>query len=435
MQRLNITPSIRKKLILLFLIPTFLALLQLIFFTNYIKFDNKNFNPQTKEQRLVKAQQTIFNALLSAYRKTPSTEFQKAVAAINDAHPSLENYKLSFSLSNAPKWPLHFCIDNNTPSKSYNHFSGSFSTSCQLAPNLWLNYAAKPIFFIYRFATVILMINLLASAFVILYIISIIRFTIPLKRFRKAADRLGADIDTNPIRKFGPSVIRETTDALNKMQDRIKDLIDARTKMLAAISHDLRTPITRIRLAASLMDDTERADKIIHNLDEMSIMIADVLSFSRDDAKHQPKQKLDLNSLITSIYYDFVDLGHKIHYEPLQERVILFGKTLMLKRAITNIISNAIKYAEQVWIKLKVFEKEILIEILDDGPGIPEEDLTKAFQAFYRSQNSKNKSSTGVGLGLTIAQEVIHNHGGTITLANRQPQGLHVSMRFKRENL
>jgi signal transduction histidine kinase len=417
----NIKPSVRKKLWLLFTIPAFLVLLQLMFFSYSVNYEDKNFKLQRKAEHLTVVQQFMFDILHNAYTKIPESKFQSMLSAINQAQLILDDHKINFYLSKDPKW-------------SIGNLNSGENTSYQLGPKAWLNYEAKPIFFIYRFAIVLLIINILTVTFIVFYLFSIIRFKMYLKRFRKAADRLGIDINANPIHKVGPSVIKETTEALNKMQNRIKDLIDTRTKMLAAISHDLRTPITRIRLMVGLMGNVEYTDKITRNLDEMSAMITDVLSFARDDAKHESKQKLDLNSLITSIYYEFLDMGYKIHFEPLPIRVAFFGKTLMLKRAITNIINNATRYAENIWLKLEIYEEKILLEITDDGPGMPENELTKVFQPFYRSRNSENKNSTGIGLGLTITQEAIHNHGGIITLTNRKPHGLKVDICFKKES-
>lgn len=213
---------------------------------------------------------------------------------------------------------------------------------------------------------------------------------------------------------------------INKMRQQTQALMNARTKMLTAISHDLRTPLTRLKLRGQFIEDKNEAAKIIADLDEMETMIIAILSFAKNDNLREVKQRIDLNALLASICYDYADLGYQVEFKGIEHALPFLGRSSALKKAFDNIIGNAIKYAPQVWVSLALNRQKIQVCIEDNGPGIPKVELKKVFEAYYRSEHGKATTSTGSGLGLTVAHEIIQDHGGTISLQNKITRGLAV---------
>ncbi len=276
----------------------------------------------------------------------------------------------------------------------------------------------------------LLFLELLIAITLLFYAWSIHRFTKPLKEFKNAAERLGVDFKTTPLAEYqhAPVVVRETAQAMNRMQKRIRELIDDRTLLLAAISHDLRTPITRLRLRSDLIDDREIYTKNLRDLDEMENMIAEILTFARNDVSDEKKIKLDLNSFLQSLCDELTDLNYPITYHSSQNRVPFIGRPLSLKRVFNNLINNALKYGKTADIHLSTTADHIIITIDDEGPGIPEKELEQVFAPFYRCDNSRSREIAGTGLGLSVARDAILAHSGTITLKNREGKGLRVEI-------
>ena len=233
------------------------------------------------------------------------------------------------------------------------------------------------------------------------------------------------DLNTrlSPI-EYGPPIVRDTYHAMHKMQQRIQDLINDRTKMLAAISHDLRTPITRMKLRLQLLKTPhdDLYNKSMNDLNEMETMITQTLAFARQEATQEKRVHFDIFSLLATISTEMTDLGQNIHFNTPTQRISFYGKPLALKRAFTNLINNGIKYAEQVTLDLQVKNATIILTVEDDGPGIPENDLDNVFKPFYRGEHSRSRDTGGVGLGLATTLDIIRAHHGRITLANK-PQG------------
>ena len=217
------------------------------------------------------------------------------------------------------------------------------------------------------------------------------------------------------------------------MQKRIQDLLQSRTQMLAAISHDLRTPITRLKLRAHSIKDENLQDKISHDLDEMESMIAETLVYAKEESNAEKKIKLDLNSLLQSLCDDMSALGFEVEFESDGKRIPFQGRPLAIKRALTNVIQNSVNYGQKANVKLSRHDKLIKIIIKDEGPGIPNEELDKVFEPFYRCERSRSRDFAGAGLGLPIAREIIHSHQGDITLKNRKKKSLKVTIRFNLE--
>ena len=261
---------------------------------------------------------------------------------------------------------------------------------------------------------------------------SINRFTKPLQNFKAAAERLGIDLQTTPQAVVGPSVVREAALALNKLQQRIQELIRDRTQVLAAISHDLRTPITRMKIRTQFVADDEARLNFESDLAEMEQMINDTLTFAREDAATEQKKKIDLVSLVQTLCDDMQDMGHAVIFQTKLTRVPFSGRLLGLKRALNNLLGNAARYGKHVEVSLSTRGKSIVMHIMDDGPGIPEADLQRVFEPFYRAEQSRSRDTGGSGLGLAITRDIIKAHDGKIHLKNRKPHGLIATVIFSR---
>ncbi len=195
--------------------------------------------------------------------------------------------------------------------------------------------------------------------------------------------------------------------------------------MLAAISHDLRTPLTRMRLRAEFIEDEDQRSRLCRDVDNMQTMIESALSFFRDDSKDEETTSFDFPELLRTIADDYGDQGVAVPYHgPV--RTSFRGRPFALKRAFTNLIDNAIKYAGAPEITLQYAARSICVVVCDRGPGVPEDQAEQVFAPFYRLERSRNRTTGGVGLGLTAARAVIRNHGGDITLHNRSEGGLEV---------
>jgi signal transduction histidine kinase len=211
--------------------------------------------------------------------------------------------------------------------------------------------------------------------------------------------------------------------AFNRMQERLRRLIESRTQMLAALSHDLRTPLTLLRLRTEEVADTEERDKMLTTIGEMDDMIGTTLAFARDEVRAEPRRKVDVAALLASIVDDMADAGLPVTMQPAAP-LTRDCQPGALKRAITNLLDNAVKYGKCARVSIATAGKAIEITIDDDGPGIPEAELPRVFQPFYRIEESRSRDTGGTGLGLAIAQAIVQAHGGELTLANRPGSGL-----------
>lgn len=249
------------------------------------------------------------------------------------------------------------------------------------------------------------------------------RVTAPLGLLARAAERLGKDVGAEPLAEVGTAEMRQASHAFNEMQERLGRLIENRTRMLAAISHDLRTPLTLLRLRAEAVENPDNRGKMLATIDEMDAMIAATLAFARDETAAEPRRRTDLTALVASIVDDMADAGLPVAMEPA-EPVIYECRPSALKRALTNLLDNAVKYGMRAQATIHTTSQAIEIMIDDEGPGIPEDELVRVFQPFYRAEGSRSRETGGIGLGLAIALTVIQAHGGRLTLTNRPAGGL-----------
>ena len=251
--------------------------------------------------------------------------------------------------------------------------------------------------------------------------------TRPLQGLAKAADQLGADLDAAPLAESGPTETRRAAQAFNRMQARIKRLIDERARALAAVSHDLRTPLTRLRLRAELVEDEELREQMAGDLDAMATMIDATLDYLRGLQDSEPVRPIDMNALLQSLADDAAVLGKIIHVEG-RAQAPYPGRLLALSRAIQNLIDNAIKYGQRAHIRILDSALALRIVLEDEGPGIASDELARVTEPYYRPDASRSRETGGVGLGLSIVKDIALLHGGELLLANRHQGGLSATL-------
>ena len=270
---------------------------------------------------------------------------------------------------------------------------------------------------------------LMAFAITVVVIVMIRRITKPMKNLADAADRLGRGESVAPLAVSGPKEIQRTNRAFNEMRERLVRFVDGRTRTLAAISHDLRTPITSLRLRAEFVDDEEIRAKIIETLDEMQRMVEATLAFAREESAEEETRSVDIGDMIETVCREFDEMGHELTCtisSPIQTRC----RPTALKRAFRNLVENAVTYGKRATLTACRDGSDAVIRIVDEGPGIPDDKIEEVFEPFARLETSRNRNTGGVGLGLSIARSIVRNHGGEITLDNLEPGGLEVTIRF-----
>lgn len=251
----------------------------------------------------------------------------------------------------------------------------------------------------------------------------------PLRYLSKAADRFGRDRELSELPKAHVPEIDAIADSFNQMQQRLKRFVDERTYMLAAISHDLRTPLTRLRLFAEYVRDEQQRKLVLNDIEEMEQMIRASLTFASDEARLEPHSGVDLAALLISLCDTVSDAGGNALYEG-PDHAELPCQPVAMRRAFSNVIDNACKYGNEAQVRLVESADAIEVTVTDRGPGIPADQIALAFLPFRRLEGSRNRESGGVGLGLTIARDVFHGHGGSIILASAPSGGLVVRMRL-----
>jgi signal transduction histidine kinase len=247
----------------------------------------------------------------------------------------------------------------------------------------------------------------------------------PLSTFATAAEEFSLNGSAAPLPERGPEEIRSVARALNRMRERIGALIDDRTKMLAAISHDLRTPITRLRLRSEFIEDDNHRRHMLRDLDQMRSMLEAVLSFLRNDRRLEAMTLTDIATTVQLVADQFADIGHMVTYQG-PPHAMAMARPDDLHRAVTNLVENAVKFGTEANITLAVSPDGATIDVADDGPGISDAEKGAMLQPFVRGDDARNMDheAAGFGLGLSIARAVVLAHGGEMTLRDRQPHGL-----------
>ncbi|MHB1199036.1 MAG: ATP-binding protein [Polaromonas sp.] len=273
---------------------------------------------------------------------------------------------------------------------------------------------------------------LLLGAVLVLSFVAVRWITRPLQVLASAAEGLGQDIDRPPLDEAGPLEVRRAAQAFNAMQRRLSHFIHDRTRILAAMSHDLKTPITRMRLRADLLDDEALRLRFEADLKEMEAMVTHTLEFMRGLGGNEPRQAVDVMALLESLQSDNEAMGRPVRIEGRAHQPFAAVASL-LKRCLVNLIDNAVLYGGQATVIVEDTALSLTLRVLDDGPGIAETELEKVFEPFYRLEGSRSRQTGGTGLGLTIARNIAQTHGGDITLHNRPQGGLEVVLSLPRK--
>lgn len=263
----------------------------------------------------------------------------------------------------------------------------------------------------------LLMLAVLLVSVIALSLFAVRWVTRPLATLGNAADELGKDINRPPLAESGPAEVKRAAQAFNAMQLRLQRHLKERTEVLAAISHDLKTPLTRLRLRAEMIDDGPLRTKLLGDIAEMEGMTKATLDFMRSAHAGERVQPLDINALLESLQSDFEAMGHAVELAGSALKP-LAARTLALRRVLTNLIDNAIKYGQRAQVTVTDSPREIRIAVSDEGPGIPEHEQDRVLEPFYRLEHSRNRETGGAGLGLSIARDIAHAHGGRLVLRN-----------------
>lgn len=266
-------------------------------------------------------------------------------------------------------------------------------------------------------------IALLLAAVLLVSWVAVRWATRPLKTLADAADELGRDIHRPAIAESGPAEVTRAARAFNTMQKRLAGYIRERTQVLAAMSHDLKTPITRLRLRAELLDDAQQRAKFTADLREMETMVAGALDFLRGMENTEPVQPIDVMALLESLQSDMRETGAEVAIAGTAHAPYR-GRAQALKRCIGNLVENAVKYGRRAYVVVDDNQTRLQLRIEDDGPGMPDGELEKVFEPFYRLEASRSRETGGSGLGLAIARGVAELHGGRVTLQNRVEGGI-----------
>ncbi|HEY8617637.1 ATP-binding protein [Phenylobacterium sp.] len=249
------------------------------------------------------------------------------------------------------------------------------------------------------------------------------RLSAPIRLFADAAERLGRDPQAPPLAVRGSAEIAVAARAFNDMQERLRRYVDDRTAMVGAIAHDLRTPLTRLRFRIETLPDDEQKAKISADIDQMEAMVSAALTFVRDTTRPGERTPLELSSLLESLCDEMAETGATTEVE-FGEKVVLEGDPMALRRLFSNLLENAVKFGGRA--RARVFREgaNAVVEIDDDGPGIPAAEQERVFEPFYRREPSRSRQTGGIGLGLAVVRSIARGHGGDVALANRAGGGL-----------
>jgi signal transduction histidine kinase len=264
--------------------------------------------------------------------------------------------------------------------------------------------------------------------------------TRPLQQLADAATAFANDLDAPPLAASGPAEVRRAAEAFNFMQQRLRQLMAERARALAAVSHDLRTPLTRMRLRVELVEDPELQRRLDADIDAMQSMINGVLAYLRGIEDAEPVQPIRMDALLSSIVEDARALGRDVTMADAADGADassapkpFAGRLSLLRRAVTNLVDNAVAHAGQVTVRLDDDGRVLRVVVEDDGPGIPEADLARATEPYVRLDASRNLETGGVGLGLAIVRDAAARHGGRLVLANREAGGLRATIELPRQ--
>jgi signal transduction histidine kinase len=297
-------------------------------------------------------------------------------------------------------------------------------TEVQLKDGSWVNFDhPRPWSVVDSPMRLMLSLAVLLLSVLLLSFLAVRWVTRPLSTLARAAEELGRDIHRPPLAEEGPLEVRAAAAAFNTMQARLRDYIYERTRILTAVSHDLRTPITRLRLRAELLADEELKAKLVRDLQEMEGMTNATLSFLRGFEDREMLQSVDLMALLESLETDSVDTGYDVQLHGRVDRPVML-RPRALRRLLDNLVINAIRYGRRAIVTVEDLGRDVVIRVRDAGAGIPPQELEKVFEPYYRLETARSQDGGGTGLGLSIARNIAELHGGTLILQNHPAGGL-----------
>ncbi|MEZ5831154.1 MAG: ATP-binding protein [Dongiaceae bacterium] len=306
----------------------------------------------------------------------------------------------------------------------------TFTVALQLLDGTWLNFSFASVRTLpFSSWSHLVALGIGIAAVIVLGIGALRLITRPIESLATAAEELGRGARPGDVPEAGLNEVRRAAHAFNRMQRRIRRMIEDRTQMIAAISHDLRTPITRLRLRAEFVEDPEEQQKMLADLDQMETIIRSTLAFAREDNDAEPTEAVDLRALLEEVAE---------HHPPARlapgAPCVLRARPVALRRCFNNLVENAVRYGNSAAMTVRDLPDAVEVTVDDSGPGIPEDRLKDVFRPFVRLEESRNRDSGGVGLGLAIARSVALAHGGSIDLANRKEGGLRATVRLPKGN-
>jgi len=304
----------------------------------------------------------------------------------------------------------------------------------QMPEGDWLNFnVVLPNVWPWQFTTFLPIFAAMSLGAALLTLWSVRRLTAPVATLAAAAEALGRDVNAPPLPERGPTELAKAAAAFNTMAARIRRFVDDRTFLLTAIGHDLRTPITRLRLRAEFMEDENQRGRMLADLDELEAMISSTLTFGRDATLTEPAVPIDLAALVGTVLNEATDARPGLDEEASSlagpKNLSVVARPVALKRALTNLVANALNYGGAAHaVLLPPADGIVTLHIDDAGTGIPPEDLERVFLPFHRLESSRNRETGGMGLGLPIARNILRAHGGDVTLTNRRNGGLRATV-------
>ncbi len=388
--------------------------------------------------QLVEGSPAEWRPVLLKAANGPGFSVEIAEAAFRPSGPeTVEEQRLRVLLEDQVGRPVTVRLSDPENGNPHNHpdVSGDhlppghrLEAGVHLADGLWLRFHTQiPRAVSIWSSEALTSLSLMTAGVLLASFWAVRRLTRPLREFAEAAERLGKDVKAPPLVVRGPTELRQSQKAFNEMQERLRRMIENRLQMVAAISHDLRTPITLLRLRVEFVEDDEARSKILETLDEMESLVRSTLAFARDEAIQEERRVVDVASLVRSICDDLSDAGTDVECRT-PEKLPYECRPAALRRAFLNIVENAVKYGHRARVNMFTRHGDIRLTVDDDGPGIPGEEMPRVFMPFYRIEQSRCRETGGVGLGLALAQSIIHAHGGAIHLHNRPEGGLRVEV-------
>lgn len=367
-----------------------------------------------------------------SWQKTARKELLRALPSahtnVSEMAPNPRISESELPVSDQPAWTEIPPAGRQNEARLLNLASwNGIGYATAIRPGLWLNaiYAkpeliSSPVRHYISLGITALVLSLLA-------VLAARRVGRPLRRLTESAGRIGRGEDVPPLPEEGADDIRRTAIAFNQMQSRLRRFVEDRTRMIADISHDLRTPVTLLRLQAEFVSDPDTKEKMISTLDEMQAMTEATLAFAKEESSTEPSRVIDMDAFAESICDDLAGLGWDATFAD-GVRTPWCCRPDSLRRAVRNVVENAVRYGERARVRLELANASLKIHVDDDGPGIAEQDFERVFAPFVRLEDSRNPDTGGVGLGLSIARSILRSHGGDVTMGNRPEGGLRVTL-------